>query len=154
MMVLELPGLVIAGWYRKGSPNRSCLTHWFYYIISFLWSFNSLKASYPISPFFFLIFHAYRSKSRLLAVLSHLSLFPICHPHFPKPSTCNLVLLPSLMSFLFFSISPHPFNPLILINYHGEAKPSGADQREVLGKLVGKHQGHSRDARAAHLKGI
>lgn len=103
---------------------------------------------------FFLIFHAYRSKSRLLAVLSHLSLFPLCHPHFPKPSTCNLVLLPSLMSFLFFSISPHPFNPLILINYHGEAKPSGADQREVLGKLVGKHQGHSRDARAAHLKGI
>lgn len=153
MMVLELPGLVIAGWYRKGSPNRSCLTHWFYYIISFLWSFNSLKASYPISPFF--------SSSSTLIALNPVCLqfYPIspcspCHPHFPKPSTCNLVLLPSLMSFLFFSISPHPFNPLILINYHGEAKPSGADQREVLGKLVGKHQGHSRDARAAHLKGI
>lgn len=156
-MASGLLELAVAGQHRMGSPPLSCVTHLFYFPTFFLWSFSSLKACYPIPPFFH---------------IPH-SVNPICSsliwPCFPfNPSTCNslpfslLLIFPlpfptnsppptlfcfSLLCLFCFSLSycvcsiPYPHKIL------WRSQVTGASQRKVLGRGIGNQQWHRRVAR-------
>lgn len=123
-----------------------------------------------------LVFKQFQGILSNLSILSHLSfcLYPIWTtpiplPFLPDPFACNSVLFSPVphLSFLFFPQTPHlqsclaflyhvlslhlqltsPFQSLYPSKISQRSQATGAGQREVIGKLIVKHQWHSRDAR-------